>query len=68
MAHTAAPALAVGDKVTLNPRADGVPHRDGNDAVWEVLDVSPQGLLLLHLVGAPAGRTAGALPSGVTRI
>lgn len=53
--------LKAGDKVMLPLRADGVAHRDGNDAVWEVVDLQVDGrMATLHLVGADKSRTCGA--------
>jgi hypothetical protein len=59
--------LAAGDIVTLAPRKDGVPHRDGNDAQWEIISIS-SGLAFLHLVGAPANRTASAGAASLTKV
>lgn len=53
--------IKAGDKVMLPLRKDGVEHRDGNDAVWEVTSLQLDGAMaMLHLVGAPANRTAQA--------
>jgi hypothetical protein len=49
-----------GDKVMCALREDGVAHRDGNDAVWEILSFQADGdLVTLHLVGADPSRTCG---------
>lgn len=53
--------LKAGDKVLLPLRKDGMELRDGNDAVWEIVSFQLDGAMAtLHLVGAPASRTAGA--------
>jgi hypothetical protein len=58
--------LKKGDKVMFSLRKDGIPHRDGNDAVWELLeDPTDIGLTYLHLVGADKSRTAGAAASSL---
>ena len=66
--ETSLPTFDLGDIVTLKPREDGIAHRDGNDARWEVQQITAYGMLILHLVGAPANRTCGALPTGVTLV
>jgi hypothetical protein len=60
--------IVPGDIVTLAPRKDGIPHRDGDDARWEVLSIGAQGLTFLHLVGAPANRTCGAAAYSLTKV
>lgn len=60
--------ISAGDVVTLAPRRDGIPHRDGNDAKWEVVTLNDLGLALLHLVGGDSGRTAGAAASALTKV
>lgn len=53
--------LETGSKVTLPARADGVEHRDGNSAVWEIVSIhEATGTAMVHLVGAGPERTAGA--------
>jgi hypothetical protein len=55
--------LTVGDKVMLPARsADLVPHRDGNDAVWEIIGFQlGERIATLHLVGADSSRTCGSV-------
>lgn len=54
-------AHRIGDKVRL-PLHDGIAHRDGDDAVWEITGFQAEGRICsLHLVGADASRTAGAV-------
>lgn len=60
--------LTAGDIVTLAPRTDGIAHRDGNDAQWEILSINSIGQAYLHLVGAPANRTAGATAASLTKV
>ena len=54
-------APKIGTIVQLPARADGVEHRDGNEALWEIVALQLDGkLATLHLVGAAADRTCGA--------
>lgn len=57
--------LQIGDWVTLPPRADGIPHRHGNDAIWEVIELTDIGLVTLHLVGGSCYDTCGSFAVSV---
>ncbi len=52
--------LPAGTIVKLPARADGIAHRDGNEALWEVVESFDYGVSTLHLVGADETRTCGA--------
>lgn len=59
--------LTVGSEVILAPRADGVEHREGNDAVWEIMSIHEgTGTVMLHLAGAGPEATCGAHLSSLT--
>lgn len=58
--------LTTGSRVMLPAREDGVAHRDGNDAVWEVTGFQlDDKLATLHLVDADASRTCGAVTAAL---
>lgn len=64
------PAAKIGDRVMLPLRFDGVPHRHGNDAVWEVIQIceTMPNLVTLALVGGQKGDTCGAMFSACRKI
>lgn len=61
--------FGLGDRVALAPREDGVPHRQGDAAVWEIVHMLPDyGTATLHLVGAPEGARCGAFLPSLSRV
>lgn len=54
--------IKLGSIVKLRPRPDGVEHRHGNQAQWEVVEefIGMPGLVTLQLVGGTSADRLGA--------